>query len=270
MLETHDPNKITCICSDDRGNEVKVEEDISTKHHAIELKRLTPETTCEYSIFREDSMLHTSHFHTMPEGDYRVVLVGDMHSPIEGFSSLVTVIEESDPDFIVLLGDMVCTGDDRQQWIHFFNAGRNLFDHIPIFPVRGDHDVGEYENADFYGKYFCDCSSESREQYYYSRVISDDLYIFLDSETNSLRSATWLLGTLFQAKRLDYGSIFIVSHKGVVSFKGDRAGNTVLKFLLPFCDYFGITAFFSGHDHHYIRGVTLFNTPFFISGGGGG
>jgi hypothetical protein len=38
----------------------------------------------------------------------------------------------------------------------------------------------------------------------------------------------------------------------------------------PLMKHCGVTALFSGHDHHYIRGKTYFDLPFFVSGGGGG
>jgi hypothetical protein len=64
--------------------------------------------------------------------------------------------------------------------------------------------------------------------------------------------------------------LFVISHEGVTSYKGKRTGSLVLRQFLPLMALSGVTALFSGHDHHYVRGRTWVGIPFFISGGGGG
>lgn len=66
---------------------------------------------------------------------------------------LTTTAANSDPDFILGLGDFVSRGNDQDQWGHWFEAfedravtstGRM----IPIVPVIGNHDLGGYPDID--------------------------------------------------------------------------------------------------------------------------
>jgi hypothetical protein len=50
------------------------------------------------------------------------------------------IAEEEDVSFIIHTGDLVFDGDDLEEWGRFFEAGRQMLDGIPIFPVPGNHE----------------------------------------------------------------------------------------------------------------------------------
>jgi hypothetical protein len=201
-----------------------------------------------------------------------MVIAGDMHAPREEFSYIVPVIKESEPDFMVLLGDFVYRSDENH-WPSFFRMGRDLFDRVPFFPVVGDHDLGLTDKYGLYSRYFHTPNENGRTFYHYSQEISKDVLVFLD--TNKIwgffRQAFWLYRYLKKrAKRGEIRYLFVFVHKGPLSFKGGRPGLYGIRTLFGMLKKHGVTAIFSGHDHHYVRARSHSGIPLFISGGAGG
>jgi hypothetical protein len=206
------------------------------------------------------------------------VLVGDIHAPSEHFSRLSPLIDGESPDFIILLGDHVCESQNRHEWDSLFELGRKLYDHVPVFPIIGDHDNNGESEIDYYDTFFLRLDGKERidrerVDRYYTEKICGDLFIFIDVETrpHNVRQWVWLVETLLSAKADDgIGRIFVLSHEGVISFKGNRKGYGLLKHFLGIMKYAGVSALFSGHDHHFVTGKTHNGIDFFITGGGGG
>ncbi|MBN1571741.1 MAG: metallophosphoesterase [Deltaproteobacteria bacterium] len=243
----------------------------STAHRVV-LNELLPATEYSYSVLADGVSLYTSKFKTLPaEGDYRVVLVGDIHAPAEPFSTLAPLIERKSPDFVVLLGDLVCEGENRHEWDSLFELGRNLFDHVPVFPVIGDHDFDRGDGVHLYERFFSESDDGGEKNRYYVENICGDLFIFLDVESGGIRQWIWFADTLMKAAQdAGRGRIYVLSHEGVVSFKGNRKGCFLLKHFLGIMSYAGVSALISGHDHHFVAGRTHNGIDFFVTGGGGG
>lgn len=240
--------------------------------HRVRLSGLTPATEYGYSVLVDGKALYKGEFKTLPgKGDYRVVLVGDIHAPWEHFSRLSPFIDKESPNFIILLGDLVYEGDNRHEWVSFFELGRNLFDHVSVFPVIGDHDCNGEKGAYFYDRYFLRLDDNRKNRRYYAEKICGDLFVFLDVESKGIRHWIWFVNTLISAaKEKEKGRIFVLSHEGVISYKGDRRGYSVLKHFLGLMNFAGVSALFSGHDHHFVTGRTHNGIDFFVTGGGGG
>jgi len=242
--------------------------------HRVKLTGLLPKTEYEYSILGDGTSLYKGKFKTLPEkGDYRVVLVGDIHAPQKPFFNLLPFIDAKSPDFIILLGDLVYEGDNKHEWMSFFQIGRKLFDHIPLFSVVGDHDCNGETGTYFYDIYFTDSGGGFESPRYFKANITGDLFIFLDvfSDRPNIRQWIWFVNTLVTVARApDTGRVFVLSHEGVISFKGNRRGYSLFKHFLGIMDFTGVSALFSGHDHHFVNGTTYNGIDFFVSGGGGG
>jgi len=243
-----------------------------SKTHRIVMSDLLPATEYGYSVLVNGELLYRGRFKTLPaEGNYRVVLVGDIHAPAEPFSTLAPQIEKRSPDFIVLLGDLVCEGENMHEWESLFELGQNLFDRVPVFPVIGDHDCNGKNGAFFYDSFFLRPGSNGKENRYYAEKICGDLFIFLDVKSGGIGQWVWFVDTLMKAaEETETGRIYVLSHEGVVSFKERRRGHALLKHFLGIMSYTGVTALFSGHDHHFVTGKTHNGIDFFVTGGGGG
>jgi hypothetical protein len=254
------------------GSNGRVEDPRPVTLHRSVLTGLVPATDYEYCVVVGASTLFRGSFRTLPErGPYRVVIFGDSHAPAEGFRALVPRIGEADPDFIVILGDMVASGHHMDNWLAFFEMGRDLFARIPFTTIIGNHDVKH--ETELYDRYIGRPDRTPEGYYYRTADVGGDRFLFLDSRNDLLffHHGFWLIRTLRELKRRrDARHIFVFTHLGPVSYKALRRGFIGLKPLLPLMGRAGVSAIFSGHDHHYLRGRTHWGVPFFISGGGGG
>lgn len=262
--------KVEYVARDGEGYAVSSGD--SKTYHVVILTDLKAGQEYDYSIKDGDKTLYRARFHIIPSSDpYRAVIIGDTHVPSDGFLKLVPIIEELDPDFIIFLGDTVRHGDHPGDWLALFQAGRVLFDHIPVYTVVGDHERERDSTPSLYDHYFPRSNNPLRGPDSYEARIAGDRFIFLDVEKKKVAAMLWFFAALFDAgRKRDGHHIFVLSHKGITSYKGSRAGCWELRESQPLMAVCGVTALFSGHDHHYVRGRTYLGLPFFISGGGGG
>lgn len=275
LWETDRPciGSVSCISPDDEERTVSSDNRTASTQHRITIAGLTPKTEYRYRVKVGDRVLHESTFRTLVKhSTYRVAIAGDIHAPREEFGYIVPVLKESGPDFMVFLGDFVYRSDENH-WPSFFRMGKNLFDRVPLFPVVGDHDLGLKDEYGLFSRYFCAPNENGRSHFYYARTVSNDVLLFLD--TNKIWGFYWQAFWVYRylkkrAKQGDIRYLFVFAHKGPVSFKGGRPGLYGIRTLFGMLKRYGVTAIFSGHDHHYIRGRSHSGIPLFISGGAGG
>jgi hypothetical protein len=56
-----------------------------------------------------------------------------------------------DLQMVLIPGDLVDNGNNHEEWVHdFFDAGKNLFSYVPIYPVLGNHE----NNSTYFFDYF--------------------------------------------------------------------------------------------------------------------
>lgn len=263
---------------DTNGNRFYILKDKKETRHVFTMSELVPGMVYEYAILVDGKTTYESWFTTLKEsGEYRIAIIGDTHTPKEPFSEMAPLIDEYDPTFLVHLGDIVNEGGNIDEWLSFFEMGSLLFDHIPVIPVIGDHDCNNDDYDKYYGRFFLmpgvGVGEDKEIKYYYSAKFYNDLYIVLDVETERplISEGRWFKGVLRGAKDVPIPRhIFVLSHEGVISFKGNRRGYAGLKPYLGLMGSAGVSILFSGHDHHYVKGRTYAGPYFFVSGGGGG
>jgi hypothetical protein len=240
--------------------------------HRSALTGLTTATIYDYSVIANGTTLFRGSFKTPPaRGPYRVVIFGDPHVPADGFRTLAPRITAENPDLIVCLGDIVAGPHHQQRWPSFFEMGKDLFARIPFATAVGNHDV--QGGTVLYDRYIGRPEGTPEGYYYDAFDVGPDYFLILDSRNDHLffHHGFWLIGKLREMKRRrDVRNVFVFSHLGPVSYKGIRRGFIGLKPLLPLMVRAGVSAMFSGHDHHYVRGKIHRGFPFFVSGGGGG
>jgi len=251
------------------GKRLRVCDPTPVSLHRNVLTGLTPGTAYDYSVAVGGETLFNGSFRTPPKrGPYRVVIFGDSHEPGGGFKGLLQGIADAKPDFIVILGDMVSRGRNLDGWRAFFTVGRDLFSRVPFTTAIGNHDV---KHGTVLYDHYIGRPEGTPEGYYYSQFeLGEDCFIVLDSRNDHLffHQGFWLIGRLRElARRTDIRHIFVFSHTGPVSYKALRRGFIGLKPLLPLMGRAGVSAIFSGHDHHYLRGRLWFGFPCFVSGG---
>jgi len=107
---------------------------------------------------------------------FQFVTVGDSRDGEKVYAYLIKRILERKPDFIIHLGDMVPTPDERE-WQAFFEISKSMV--LPFFPVVGNHDVstGSSGNKVYREQFFL-----PEGKTYYAFRAGGILFVILDSE----------------------------------------------------------------------------------------
>ena len=115
------------------------------QHHA-ELKGLRPATTYHYRVRSGDAFGPDCSFRTALPVDskesFTFAVVGDVEGDSNGnpfFPELSQWLAKKNPDFFMVLGDLVYYGQQQSGWDGFFRSGSNLFNSCVFAPVLGDH-----------------------------------------------------------------------------------------------------------------------------------
>ena len=137
---------------------VAVGEDFGSNHH-IALTDLSPDTRYTYRVYDSRGRVSdTAAFTTVADETERLTMLvmGDMQDgggdqrwsdvAAEAYAS------HSDSDLVFLVGDMAYN-DKPGHWWTFFHKGRDLFRHVPLMPVPGNHDTPGVESSSNLGHF---------------------------------------------------------------------------------------------------------------------
>ena len=140
----------------------------NSKIHTVELTDLSPNTRYYYRVvvgnYESYSDLHD--FITPPdpssEASFRIIAMSDMQRDNSNPNKFNEVIHDGVIDYIsdeysddiaaelamvLVTGDLVVTGSSYYQWAdHFFEPSEDLFSHVPLYPVFGNHE----QNTDYF------------------------------------------------------------------------------------------------------------------------
>ncbi|MCP4867869.1 MAG: hypothetical protein GY898_04035 [Proteobacteria bacterium] len=136
-------------------------------HHRAELTGLTPATRYHYRVTSGSTSSDIHDFITpaeaSAEADLRIVAMSDMQQDWQNTHVFEEVTNEGVIDFtteewsddlaaelnaVMVPGDLVTTGPSYDEWPDtFFTPGQNLFHHVPLYPVPGNH---EGDSANFF------------------------------------------------------------------------------------------------------------------------
>ena len=173
----------------------------NSKIHTVELENLMPDTRYYYRVVIGDYESYSDlyNFITPPdpssEASFRIVAMSDMqrdnsnpnkfneviHDGVIGYLS-----EEHSDDIaaelamVLVTGDLVVTGTSYYQWQdHFFGPSEDLFSHVPLYPVFGNHE----QNTEYFNNYFHlpDNGTPGYEEHWYYTDYSNLRLIGLDS-----------------------------------------------------------------------------------------
>ena len=138
--------------------------------HEVKLENLERFTKYYYRVRTGSASSKIFHFKTPPFASdhrpFRLIAMSDMQrdgSFPNKFNEMVHdgVINYLDNEFggdlvdnlalVMIPGDLVVTGSNYSQWEnHFFDPSHGLFNHVPVYPVLGNHE----QNSTYYFQYF--------------------------------------------------------------------------------------------------------------------
>ena len=254
----------------------------NSKIHTVEIPNLLPNTRYYYRVvvgnYESYSELHD--FITPPEpsseSSFRIIAMSDMQRDNSNPNKFNEVIHDGVIDYIseeysddlaaelamvLVTGDLVVTGTSYYQWQdHFFEPSKDLFSHVPLYPVFGNHE----QNTDYFINYFHppDNGTPGYEEHWYYTDYSNLRVIGLDSNGGYQvqEQLDWLEAVLQDACFNDHiDFVFAQLHHpykselwtpGESNYTGD-----VIDRMENFSDDCGKPSIhFFGHTHGYSRG----------------
>lgn len=145
-------------------------------YHDVELTGLEPGATYYFVCGGILGWSEEHSFRTIGEGEeVSFVLGGDSRRPYASYeikSSSTSIsswpdardwvsitMAGEDPDFVVFIGDMVNSGNDQENWSNWLEMVQRCFvttdgRMIPLVPVIGNHEMGEYPDVETSYEYF--------------------------------------------------------------------------------------------------------------------
>ena len=257
--------------------------------HEVVLEGLEPETQYFYrvesrtpsgtSYLSEPATFKTA---VKKETPYAFAVISDTQGNPKVSKQIAKLAWGQRPSFLLHPGDLVSTGKNREHWLkHFFPGMRPLINHVPFYPVLGNHE----QNAKHYYDYVCLPDPE----YYYAFDFGNARFFMVDTNQKVNAGSVqfkWLEKELAASKAKwkfvchhhppyssdenDYGNLW-KSNQG-------RHGDLRARELVPLYEKHGVDLVWNGHIHSYERTWRILGGkavesggPFYmITGGGGG
>ena len=257
----------------------------NSKIHTVELINLNPDTRYYYRVvlgnYESYSDLHD--FITPPnpssEQSFRIIAMSDMQQDGSNPDKFDEIIHDGIIDYIsdqhsddiaeelamvLIPGDLVVTGNSYYQWRDtFFEPSEDLFSHVPLYPVFGNHEA----NTDYFINYFHlpDNGTPGHEEHWYYTDYSNLRIIGLDSNSgygffDEEAQLIWLETVLEDVCYNDHIDFVFAQlhhpHKSELWTPGENwYTGEVIERMENFSDECGKPSIhFFGHTHGYSRG----------------
>jgi predicted phosphodiesterase len=247
-------------------------------HHEVTLDGLDASNCYNYRIVCGLRQSPDATFCTapLPGESFSFVIFGDTRSNHDIHAALAQAIRDEGVDFYINTGDLVSDGTSEADWDYFFEAERELLLEIPFYPVVGNHDE-EGGKVEIYTRLFAPPDEGSGSENYYAFTYGNARFIILDNQSmwlgrpeDETDQGVWLASELeaaYRDQRIEH--TFVIVHQNMYSAKEGRDGDEGLRHWREEMLEMGVDWVFSGHDHHYVRGVADNGLPFIVTGGGG-
>ena len=198
---------------------------------------------------------------------FRFVVYGDTRDGHAMHRKLVALILKQKPDFVVQTGDLVHTGSNASLWKIYDEITGDMRKKIPVYPSRGNHDVGGPGYEERVTEPFT-----SGNKLYYSFDKGNSHFIALavdESSRYDSKSAQyqWLANDLAAAKG-KAKHLFVFFHVPPYSVGSHGSDEDVRKVLCPLFIKYGVHMVLNGHDHLYYHTVRD-GINYIVTGGGG-
>lgn len=165
-------------------------------------------------------------------------------------------------DFALIAGDVIYDkGADTEYDRGYFQPYAGLIDHLPFFPVPGNHDIVTDGGKPFKQNFYL-----PRGNFYYDFFWGETHVIGLDSnKVADPEQKRWLETALKAPARW---KIVYFHHP---AFSSAEYGDTpsVQLHWVPLFEQYGVDLVFNGHAHGYERTVPINGVTYVVTGGGG-
>ena len=250
--------------------------------HNLTLPDLDPSTSYRYTVTSSIGTGRTtsavSTFKTaLPRGApgaFRFSTYGDSRSDPVKHAEVVNAVIESQPDFVLHMGDFVYDAGDPSEWQEqFFDPAADLIKNTSLFPALGNHEYNNDAGPQYYRNWFTvPPSSPNADERWYSFDYGVAHFICLDTcvvhdYAPGTEQYRWLQGDLQAAQGSTW--IFVFFHHPPFSCTAAHGDNTnVRDYLVPLFEQYRVHMVFSGHSHLYER-YRWHGVYYVVTGGGG-
>lgn len=266
------------------------------KSHEVGIENLLPGTEYAYTVVifdefnsKNDEVRATFKTLDAQSENFSFVILGDSR-PVSGaaqpeiFSKIVEQIKKLQPNFVVMLGDMVqlsglsgATYDEAEEvWAKFLDVIYPVASNISWFSAVGNHDepdlvapLKRYREIFHFPKNFPQNMWWAENTMYHFEY-GNALFVVVNTEepgySGSLSQGQyeWLADTLKKSSKINK---FVLSHRPIRGSKRKLEEKDSQDFQKLFSSA-GVSAVFSGHDHLYCN-YALDGIYYIISGGAG-
>ncbi len=226
--------------------------------HTVRLTDLKPGTTYTYTIGdgTDTGWIKPVEFTTAPgrPKTFSFIYLGDAQNGFMEWGRMMKDAVKQRPDaaFVIMAGDLVTRGNERDDWDDFFHNANELFDRRPIVPVIGNH---EYQGGKplLYQRFFTVRDNGPKNispGHAYSFEYGNALVIVLDSNKDIPEQASWLEQQLRDTKALWK---FVSYHHPAYASRPGRSYPDINKHWVPIFDRYHVDLALQGHDHAYLR-----------------
>lgn len=230
------------------------------------LTSLEPSTSYEYRVGNPSQNIWSNWFtfKTAPVDttNFSFIYLGDAQNGLEEWGKLLKTAIEKCPDcsFILMAGDLVNRGNERDDWDALFHYADNVFAQYPIVPTIGNH---EYKSNPLLPKMYLDYfvlpqngPANITSEFCYSFKYSSAQFIILNGNHNPEQQKPWLEQQLSASSPIWK---FLLFHQPIYSSAPRRDNKHLKNAWLPLIDQYHVDIVFQGHDHSYWRTYPLKN-----------
>ncbi len=209
------------------------------------------------------------------DADWSFIVIGDIRSGYGIYHQLAKVVAlyDPNPEFVVILGDIVPEPGNELEWMKFFYYSKAIIQTTKMYTAVGNHDVDSIETQQIYIKQV----DMPGNELYYSFINRDVYFIVLDTEipgeVNSITGEQydWLIDSLNTASNdSSINKIIIFLHRPFYPqghYKGDNLINA--DSLHATIESFSkVVLIIESHEHQFFH-YKKNNIDHIITGGGG-
>lgn len=231
------------------------------RRHTATLRGLVPGAWYNYQVGNDqhDKWSEISEFRMAPAEPepFTFVLFGDTHKK-EAWGEMLEKVHARHPEaaFYAIAGDLVDTGQYRDDWDQFFHLGRTVFDDRPLLATIGNHDAIDGLGAGMYLSMFefpKDGPSHLEPERVYSLEYGNLQFLVPDSSLLAIDQAEWLEEKMGKTKATWKVAMFhFPPYNYSEPYPEIRSlwGYLFDKYHLDFA--------FEGHIHYYMRSHPMF------------